>query len=273
VETLTSGDIMQRPLIMGILNLTPDSFSDGGRFNELTPAVEHARAMQREGADWIDIGGESTRPGAEHVPVDMELNRVVPVVREVIAADASMRISVDTSKAIVAREAIHVGASMINDVTAGTHDPAMFTVAAEANVPMVLMHMNGEPRTMQNAPHYTDVVAEVRAYLEERVAAARAAGVRTVYVDPGIGFGKTLEHNLALLRSVATFAPLADGVVLGISRKRFLGAITGIEDPIQRDVPTAFVHALLWHAPVHMIRVHDVALHAQLRTLATALGD
>ncbi len=263
---------MERPLIMGILNLTPDSFSDGGRFNELGSAVEHARSMRREGADWIDVGGESTRPGAEHVPVDMELNRVVPVVRELMAADASVCISVDTSKAIVAREAIHVGASMINDVSAGTHDPEMFAVAAEAKVPMVLMHMKGEPRTMQDAPQYADVVHEVRTYLEERVAAARAAGVPTVYVDPGIGFGKTLEHNLALLRALPTFASVADGVVLGISRKRFLGAITGIESPAQRDVPTALMHALLWHAPVHMIRVHDVALHAQLRTLATALG-
>lgn len=262
---------MNSPLIMGILNCTPDSFSDGGRFNETRVAVDHALSMINAGADWIDVGGESTRPGAEHVPVDMELNRVVPVVRELVAADASIRISVDTSSSIVAHEAIRAGATMINDVRAGTADASMFDVAAEANVPMILMHMRGEPRTMQDEPHYNDVVTDVRAFLAERVQAARAAGVRTVYVDPGIGFGKTLEHNITLLANLSAFADLADGIVLGISRKRFLGALTGITDPAERDTPTALTHALLWQAPVHMIRVHNVELHARLRTIASAL--
>jgi len=256
---------------MGILNITPDSFSDGGLFNDPNVAVDRAQVMIRQGADWIDIGGESTRPGAKHVPADMELTRVVPVIREIITADASVNISVDTSKATVASQAIHAGARMINDVTAGTLDPNMFGVAAQYNVPIILMHMNGDPSTMQNAPVYQDVVEEVYAFLKGRVQAARKAGVETIYVDPGVGFGKTLEHNIALLRNLEAFADLASGVVLGISRKRFLGTITGIDAATERDVATALTHALLWQKKIHTIRVHDVALHAQLRTISNAI--
>ncbi|MCX6140334.1 MAG: dihydropteroate synthase [Candidatus Kapabacteria bacterium] len=189
-----------------------------------------------------------------------------------VLADSTIKISIDTSKALIAREAVHLGARMINDVTAGLLDPSIFAVAAEFNVPMILMHMNGDPSVMQEAPVYTDVVKQVRNHLQERVAAARAAGVSTVYVDPGIGFGKTLEHNLELLKNLDALADLADGIVLGISRKRFLGTITGIENPADRDTVTAFMHALLWNSGVHMIRVHDVPIHALLRSLATRLA-
>lgn len=259
---------MQQPLIMGVLNVTPDSFSDGGRFDVRDAAVQHALEMRRQGADWIDVGGESTRPGATPVPADLECARVLPVIRDIIAADAGVKISVDTSKAIVAQQALEAGAHMINDVTAGRHDARMFDVVAASGAPIVLMHMQGEPRTMQQNPQYGNVVDEVAGMLGERVAAARAAGITTVYVDPGIGFGKTLEHNLDLLHNLDRFASIGNGIVLGISRKRFIGEITGVQTPDDRDVATAFVHALLWTMPVAMIRVHNVALHAQIRTLS-----
>lgn len=264
---------MQQPQIMGIVNITPDSFSDGGLFNDPHVAINRALLMIEQGADWVDIGGESTRPGATHVPVDMESMRVIPVVREIIAANANAKISVDTYKSIVARQALQAGARMINDVTAGIYDPTIFDVAAEHKAPIILMHMLGDPQTMQNNPQYDDVVQDVRQYLEQRVDAAHAAGVSTIYVDPGIGFGKTLDHNLALLRNLDAFADLSDGIVLGISRKRFLGTITGIEDPAQRDVATALMHALLWQSRVHMIRVHDVPMHVQLRQLVVSMTN
>lgn len=262
---------MQQPLLMGILNVTPDSFSDGGRFDVREQAVQHALELLRQGADWIDIGGESTRPGATPVPADLECARVLPIVQDLIAAQPNANISIDTSKAIVAELALQAGARMINDVTAGRHDPRMFDVVASHNAPIVLMHMQGEPRTMQQQPSYVDVVREVRDMLTERVAAARAAGIRTVFVDPGIGFGKTLEHNLAVLQNLDAFESLADGVLLGVSRKRCLGEITGIQVPEERDITTAFVHALLWRSDVAMIRVHNVALHSQLRSLAAEI--
>lgn len=260
---------MRQPLIMGILNVTPDSFSDGGQFDAREHAVQHGLEMLRQGADWIDIGGESTRPGATPVPADLECARVLPVVQDLVAAHPDVHISVDTSKALVAELALQAGARMINDVTAGRHDPRMFDVTASHDAPIVLMHMQGEPRTMQERPMYTNVVREVHDMLSERVAAARAAGIRKVFVDPGIGFGKTLEHNLALLRNLDAFSALADGILLGVSRKRFIGEITGVQSPEERDVSTALVHALLLHSDVAMIRVHNVVLHSQLRSLAT----
>jgi dihydropteroate synthase len=259
------------PLLMGVLNVTPDSFSDGGRYDVCEQAVQHACMLRVQGADWIDIGGESTRPGATPMPVDLECSRVLPVVRDLAAADPSVRISVDTSKSIVAQQALEAGAHMINDVSAGRLDPHMFSVVAAHSAPIVLMHMQGDPQTMQLQPTYSDVVREVTEILAERVASARAAGITRVLVDPGIGFGKTRDHNLELLRNLDAFASLADGVVLGVSRKRFIGDITGVQSPDDRDVATAFVHALLWNAPVSMIRVHNIALHAQLRTLAVTI--
>ena len=262
---------MSFPKIMGVVNVTPDSFSDGGLYQSTEDAVSHALQLVEQGADILDIGGESTRPGAVAVPVDQEYGRVIPVIEGIRRVNTSIPISIDTSKAIVANDAIAAGASMINDVTAGQHDPHMFSVAAEHGVSLVLMHMQGEPRTMQESPSYMNVVGDVATFLKTRVQLAKEAGVQTVFVDPGIGFGKSLEHNLALLRSIDTIAEIAP-VVLGISRKRFLGALTGIENAAERDVPTAFIHALMIYRNVHTIRVHNVAMLVQLRKLAEEVG-
>lgn len=254
------------PLIMGVVNVTPDSFSDGGKLTTTRQAVTYAMQLVGYGADLLDVGGESTRPGAQPVDVATELERVIPVIEGIRSVDANIPISIDTMKADVAREAVAAGATIVNDVSAGMHDAQMFGVVAAARVPMILMHMQGEPRTMQQSPTYTDVVQDVATFLEERVVAAAQAGVRDTFVDPGIGFGKTLEHNLELLRNLDVFARSAP-VVLGISRKRFLGALTGIDSAGQRDIPTALMHALLLHQPVTMIRVHHVQILRQLRTL------
>lgn len=258
------------PLIMGVVNVTPDSFSDGGKLSSTQQAVTYAMQLVAHGADLLDIGGESTRPGAQPVSIHDELQRVIPVIEGIRTVDANIPISIDTMKAEVAQAALEAGATMVNDVSAGIHDAQMFAVVASARVPMILMHMQGEPRTMQQSPTYTNVVEDVAAFLEARVQAAVDAGVRDVFVDPGIGFGKTVEHNLELLRHLDVFAASAP-VVLGISRKRFLGALTGIDSAGQRDVPTALMHALLLHQPVTMIRVHHVQLLRQLRTLWEAL--
>ena len=259
------------PRLMGIVNVTPDSFSDGGQFASHELAIEHALQLVEQGADILDIGGESTRPGASPVPADQEYERVIPVIEGIRKHASEVPISIDTSKAIIAKDAVEAGATMINDVTAGRHDAMMMTVAADANVPLILMHMQGEPRTMQEEPTYDDVVDDVATFLQERVDAAAAAGVNEIYVDPGIGFGKTLEHNLALLRSLDRFTAIAP-VVLGISRKRFLGALTGIEAAADRDEATALMHALLLPKGAAILRVHNVSGLAQLRSLATALA-
>lgn len=256
--------------IQAIINVTPDSFSDGGLFTSAAEAVDHALRLIDEGADILDIGGESTRPGSVPVPIDVEYERVIPVIEGIRRVNSTIPISIDTMKSIIARAAIDAGATMINDVTAGRYDEAMFRTAAETGVPLILMHMLGEPKTMQEAPQYADVVAEVTTFLRERTETARASGVRTIYVDPGIGFGKTLDHNLALLRDLDRCADIAP-VVLGISRKRFIGALTGIDVAADRDVPTALLHALLWTKKVEIVRVHNVKMLSMLRTLSQVL--
>jgi len=258
------------PKIMGVVNVTPDSFSDGGRFSSRRDAIDHALMMIDEGADVIDVGGESTRPGALPVDVDIELERVIPVIEGIRSIHPTIEISVDTTKAMVANEAVEAGATMINDVTAGLSDSLMFLCAASLRVPMIVMHMQGVPRTMQDEPLYSDVVTEVYDMLRERVLAAREAGIKEVWVDVGIGFGKTLDHNLTLLRNLATFNNLGPQVV-GISRKRFLGSITGVEEAEQRDTATALLHALLLQQNARMIRVHNVKVIAELRKLYEAL--
>lgn len=262
---------MPFPKIMGVVNVTPDSFSDGGRFSSRRDAVDHALIMIDEGADVIDVGGESTRQGAMPVDVDVQLERVIPVIEGIRSIHPTIEISVDTAKAMVANEAVEAGATMINDVTAGLGDPLMFLCAASLRVPFIVMHMQGVPRTMQDEPTYVDVVTEVFDMLRERVLAAREAGIREVWVDVGIGFGKTLEHNLTLLRNLATFNDLGPQVV-GISRKRFLGSITGIDEPEQRDTATALMHALLLQHQARMVRVHNVKMIAELRKLYEALN-
>jgi dihydropteroate synthase len=248
-----------RPKVMGVLNVTPDSFSDGGDFFELAAAIAQAERLAAEGADLIDVGGESTRPGANPVLAGEELRRVLPVI-EALAERNGVPISIDTSKAVVARAAIERGASFVNDVTALRGDPEMAAAVAEAGAEVCLMHMRGEPRTMQDDPRYDDVVAEVRSFLEERLAAAVRAGIaeQKVWLDPGIGFGKTLEHNLELLRRLDEIVAIGRPVVVGASRKRFLGALTGRGER-DRVAATVAANVLAFERGATMFRVHDVA--------------
>jgi dihydropteroate synthase len=259
--------------IMGVVNVTPDSFSDGGRFLDPQAAVEQGRRLIDEGAQMLDIGGESTRPGADAVPAEEELRRVVPVVTGLAGAGAA--ISIDTSKAAVAAAALDAGASYVNDVTAFRGDPELAGLVADRGVDCCLMHMLGTPRTMQEDPRYDDVVSDVKAFLEQRLAFAVAEGVpeERVMLDPGIGFGKTLEHNLELLARLGEIVALGRPVVIGLSRKSFLGKITG-RDPDRRAVATAAANVLAFERGASVFRVHDVpeTLDALAVAAATLAG-
>jgi dihydropteroate synthase len=238
-------------LIMGVVNVTPDSFSDGGRWLDRAAAIEHGRQLIAEGADIVDVGGESTRPGSEGVIETEELERVVPVVE---ALSPHVRVSVDTTKPGVAEAAVAAGATLVNDVSASLHE-----VAAALGVGWIAMHMQGTPRTMQADPQYEDVVAEVRDFLVERAEKARAAGVEEIWIDPGIGFGKTVDHNLSLLRHLGTLAATGWPVAVGASRKWFLGQLTGgasVDDRLEASLGVA-TWAMLHGAA--LVRVHDVA--------------
>ena len=245
---------------MGVVNVTPDSFSDGGLFLDADDAVRHALELVAEGADILDVGGESTRPGAEPVTADEERRRVVPVLERVAAAGAQVQMSIDTSKPDVARAALDAGATFVNDVTAFRADPRMAGLVAERGVECCLMHMLGEPRTMQDDPRYEDVVSDVKAFLEERLAFAVAEGVpeERVMLDPGIGFGKTLDHNLELLRRLDEIVALGRPVVVGTSRKSFLGRITG-RDVGERLPGTIATNVLALERGASVFRVHEVA--------------
>ncbi len=249
---------LDRPRVVGILNLTPDSFSDGGVHGSVDEAVAHGLRMAEEGADMLDVGGVSTRPGADEVPVEEELRRVLPVIEQLVAR-TSLPISIDTSKPEVMRAAVAAGAGMINDVYALRRDGAM-DAAAELGVPVCLMHMLGEPRSMQDDPQYDDVVAEVHRFLADRLFACELAGVdrRRVLVDPGFGFGKTLEHNLALLCALERFADLGSGVYAGLSRKRMIGTMTGRATPADRAAGSAAAALIAVQRGARMVRVHDV---------------
>jgi dihydropteroate synthase len=265
-----------RPAVMGILNVTPDSFSDGGCYLALDAALAHARAMIDAGADIIDVGGESTRPGAAPVPVAEEIARVTPVIAALRAAAPHIPVSIDTRKAAVAEAALAAGATILNDVSALTYDPAMAATAARAGVPVILMHAQGTPETMQDDPRYDDVVAEVRDYLAARVAAARAADIAHVAVDPGIGFGKTVAHNLALLRAIPLLAALGCPVLIGASRKRFIGTLGGapgapLPDGAARMPGSVAVALHAARAGARILRVHDVAETVQALRLQAAL--
>jgi len=258
-------------VIMGILNVTPDSFSDGGRFFSKDAAVAHGLRMVEQGAAIIDIGGESTRPGAAPVDAEEELRRVLPVLRA-LRQKTDALISIDTSKAFVARECLASGADIINDVTALTGDPEMLRLLASARCGVVLMHMRGTPRTMQIAPHYTDVVREVRDFLLQRMRAAVENGIEQerIVLDPGIGFGKTFEHNRALLAATATFAGLGRPLLIGVSRKSFLGAAGAAPQPAERLWPGVAITAFCRERGASIFRVHDVAenMHALRMTEA-----
>ena len=266
-------DLANRGVIMGVINVTPDSFSDGGNFTAASAAVDHGLRLVDEGAEILDIGGESTRPGAAPVSAEDELRRVLPVI-EGLAAKTGAALSIDTSKASVARAAVAAGAEIINDVTALQGDDDMARVAAESACAVVLMHMRGTPRTMQQDPHYDDVVAEVSAHLAQRVDAARAAGIVAdrIAIDPGIGFGKTVEHNLQLIAGLGRFAALGHPVLLGVSRKSFLATAAQCPNVEDRDVPTAVLTAEGYRLGARIFRVHAVQPNVQALRLAESLS-
>jgi dihydropteroate synthase len=262
---------MRAPVIMGVVNVTPDSFSDGGLFLDAGAAVEHGRRLTSEGAAILDVGGESTRPGAEPVSEDEELRRVLPVVEQ-LAADGGARVSIDTTKAGVARAALDAGATIVNDVSAFRFDPGLAALVAESGADCCLMHMLGEPRTMQHDPRYDDVVSDVKAFLEERLAFATSEGVpeERVWLDPGIGFGKTVEHNLELLRRLDEIVAIGRPVVIGTSRKSFLGKLAGGRDEGMRLPGTIATNVVALERGATIFRVHDVAQNADALAVAAA---
>jgi dihydropteroate synthase len=263
---------VERPYaIMGVVNVTPDSFSDGGVFEDEIAAVAHARRLVSEGASIVDVGGESTRPGADPVSAAEELDRVLPVVEGIAALDLPVQISIDTMKLAVAEAALDAGAGYVNDVTAFRHEPELAALVADRGVDCCLMHMLGEPRTMQDDPRYDDVVDDVKAFLEERLAAATKAGVAEarIQLDPGIGFGKTLEHNLELLRRLDELAAIGRPIVIGTSRKTFLGRLTG-RDVTERVHATVATSVIAFERGARVFRVHDVAATADALAVAAA---
>ncbi|HET7455887.1 MAG TPA: dihydropteroate synthase [Solirubrobacterales bacterium] len=255
---------------MGVVNVTPDSFSDGGLYLDPEQAIAHGLQLIEDGAEILDVGGESTRPGAEPVGAEEELRRVIPVIHGLVAADC--HVSVDTSKAVVAAAALEAGAEIVNDVTALRGDPEMASLCAERGATVVLMHMLGEPRTMQEDPRYDDVVAEVKAFLAERLEAAVAAGIdeERVWLDPGIGFGKTGAHNMELLRRLGELRELGRPLVIGTSRKSFIGKVDG--SPADDRLGGSIASSILAAAEgADVLRVHDVAEMRQALAVATAI--
>jgi dihydropteroate synthase len=261
----------RRTLVMGVLNVTPDSFSDGGRFLDHEAAVEHGLEMASEGADILDVGGESTRPGSDQVPEEEELARVLPVVKRLVA-EVDVPISIDTRKPVVAAAAAEAGASIVNDVS-GAREPGMLEAVRGAGTGLILMHMLGDPTTMQEDPRYDDVVADVKAYLADRVAAAVGAGIARdrLAVDPGLGFGKTYEHNLALMRDIDGFLDLGVPVAVGPSRKSFIGRALGDQSIDRRLEGSLGAAAWLAGRGAHVVRVHDVAATVKLLRVVDAI--
>ena len=266
-------ELGRRTLIMGILNITPDSFSDGGRYAAYTEAVGHAFELISQGADILDIGGESTRPGSDPVPLDVELERVIPVI-SAIRENSDIPISIDTNKAELARRAISAGADMINDISSLRFDPDMPRVAAESGVPLILMHMLGTPRTMQKNPVYSSLIPEIIAFLENSVRFAVDSGIEReqIIIDPGVGFGKTVAHNLSIIRDLEAFACLDRPILLGVSRKRFIGTILDRMEE-ERELGTAVANAWGVAGGAHILRVHDVSYHREAAAMADAIRD
>jgi dihydropteroate synthase len=261
------------PVVVGILNVTPDSFSDGGVFLDPEAAADHAAAMLDEGAGILDVGGESTRPGSDPVSQEEEIQRVFPVIERILSVRPEAMISVDTYRSGTASAALEAGASLVNDVTALRGDFRMASVIQEAACPVILMHMQGEPKTMQKEPNYEDVVREVRDFLAERAEHAVAAGVRpeNVIVDPGIGFGKNLEHNLALLRNLDAIVDLGFPVLIGASRKSFIEKITGVQEARDRVSGTVATTVLAYERGASFFRVHDVRANREALAVAEAV--
>ena len=260
------------PVLMGVLNVTPDSFSDGGEFFGVEPAVAQAEKMFDEGAQVIDVGGESTRPGSDPVSPEEELRRVLPVIQGMLSARPDSIVSIDTYRSSIAETALDAGARAVNDVTA-LGDPRMAGLMAERGCPIILMHMLGEPKSMQQHPRYKDVVREVRDFLAERAQLAIRAGVEleNIILDPGIGFGKTLEHNLKLLKRLDSLVELGFPVLVGVSRKSFLGKITGSEDPKSRLFGTVAANVLAYERGASLFRVHDVRANKEALAVAAAI--
>jgi dihydropteroate synthase len=270
--TLTAGP---GPVVVGILNVTPDSFSDGGDFFDPEAACWGAASMLDEGAGVLDVGGESTRPGSDPVSQEEEMRRVIPVIEGILAARPEAVISVDTYRSGTATATLEAGARLVNDVTALRGDPRMASVVGEAGCPVILMHMQGEPKTMQKEPHYEDVVREVRDFLAERAEYAVDAGVRpeNIIVDPGIGFGKNLEHNLDLLHNLDAIVDLGFPVLIGASRKRFIERITGVQEARDRVSGTVATTVLAYERGATFFRVHDVRANREALAVAEAVLD
>jgi len=264
----------ERPAIMGILNVTPDSFSDGGQFDTVEKAVAQAGKMIEEGADIIDIGGESTRPGAQPVDAKDETSRVVPVIKEILKKWPKTVISIDTSKSEVAKAAVNAGAKIVNDIS-GLNDENMARVCAELNVPVILMHIKGEPRTMQKDPMYENLLEEVSQYFENVLEKALSAGIKkeNIILDPGIGFGKTLEHNLALIKHLEVFHIFSLPILVGLSRKSMIGAVTGRKEPQERATGTTAFHMKVLDKEAAILRVHDVASARDVLAVNLALRE
>lgn len=268
-----AGSLSASARLMGIVNVTPDSFSDGGRYSHAPAAIEHGLKLLHEGAGWLDVGGESTRPGAQPVSAQEEVARVVPVIEGILAARPDALVSVDTQKASVARAAIAAGARMVNDVSA-LEDPEMAAVCGDAGVDVVLMHKRGTPRTMQQNTAYTDLVAEIVEHLLERVARARAAGVapERIWLDPGVGFGKASQDNPRLIAAVPELKALGYRVLIGASRKRFIGELTGVADASERVHGSVGAALAAAHLGADLLRVHDVAATYQALTVFEAVA-
>ncbi len=259
------------PKLMGILNVTPDSFSDGGTHNSLNSAIEYGLKMINQGADIIDVGGESTRPGASEVSIEEEIERTAKVIEGIRKENQEIEISIDTTKYAVAKAAIEAGADMINDISGLTFEPTLADLAAENDKSLVLMHIKGTPRTMQNAPQYNDVVEDVFGFLKKQIEFAQSRGVKKIYADVGIGFGKTVNHNWELLKRHDDFEKLGVPLLLGISRKSFIGKTFEIDNAVERDFETALIHTILLEKNIEIIRVHNVEIHSRIRDIYSYL--
>lgn len=259
---------IELPLIMGILNVTPDSFSDGGKYFDGDSAFEHAKNMIDKGADIIDIGGESTRPGAVPVSAEEEIRRTTPIIKRIIDFDDSIIISIDTTKSEVARCAVNSGAKIINDISGGQFDEAIFSVAAEFNIPIVINHIKGNPQTMQDFPDYKNIMDEVSNYFLERISVANSYGVTKIILDPGIGFGKLVEHNYELLSELNSFKTFGYPLMIGLSRKSFLGKSLGLEVS-ERDVATVIAETIAAEQGADMIRTHNIDYALQMKKIIT----
>lgn len=266
--------INAKPQLMGILNVTPDSFSDGGQFNDLNTGLQHAQKMLAQGVDIIDIGGESTRPGSDPVSAAEQIARVIPIISGIrTELDSEIPISIDTTLSEVAAAALDVGATMINDISGGLHDSQILQLAALRKVPIILMHCQGTPKTMQDNPYYEEVVAEVKTHLQQRVFAALSAGVpaQHIFLDPGIGFGKRKQDNLQLLAHLEELVAMGYPILLGTSRKRFMGTLCDVHEPSDLVTATAVTTALGVMAGVQLFRVHDVKENRQAIDVAWAI--